>query len=305
MTRDDPYATLGVKSTATQAEIQAAFKRKARELHPDVNKSKDADEAFRKLVDAYDLLKDEEKRARYDAFGKQNGKSSSARSRNRRRSTGNPFADFGFDDIRVGADDIRSPFEDILRRERTRTRTGRAGGRSRVEREVKLGVPLEHAYTGTTLTMSVDLPGPGGKPEAHSLRIKIPQGAKDGDRLKLKDPEMTVVLHLECPTGVDVDGRDVKTTVDLSPWEAALGGDIEIASPKGPLRLKIPPGTSTGQKLRLRGQGIPQKPGKAGEPGDMYVKLRIVVPSALTDEERELWDRLASVSSFNPRSHEA
>ena len=313
--RDDPYATLGVKSTATQAEIQAAYKKKARELHPDVNKAPDADERFRKLVDAYELLKDEDKRARFDAFGRRGAGRASRASGSRgarpgagRRSrTGgaHPFADIGFEDIKVGSDDLRTPFEDILRRTRGRSGAPSNGagspGPRRPEREVTLKVPLEHAYSGTTLTMTVDLPGRFGKPESHALRLKIPVGAKDGDRLKIKDPEMTVVLDIEPPDGVEVDGRDVRTSIELTPWEAALGGEIDVPSPKGPLRLKVPPGTSTGQKLRLRGQGIPPKPGRDGEAGDMYVKVRIVVPSALTDEERELWERLRAVSSFQPR----
>lgn len=310
--RNDPYSVLGVKSTATQAEIQAAYKRKARELHPDVNQSSDAQERFRELVDAYELLRDEEKRSRFDAFGRapENGSARPTHKRRRRPpppgGSRNPFADLGFEDIRVGAEDLGSPFDDILRRERIRRRTSTTSGatksaKPKPEREVHLGIPLEHAYTGTTLDMSVDLPdGRGGK-ETHTLRLKIPMGAKNGDRLKLKDPEVTVVLRLDPPEGVEVDGRDVRTSIELTPWEAALGGDIDVPSPKGPLRLKVPSGTSTGQRLRLRGQGIPQKPGRDGDPGDLYVKVRIVVPAVLTDEEREAFEHLKSVSSFDPR----
>ncbi|MEO1232019.1 MAG: DnaJ C-terminal domain-containing protein [Myxococcota bacterium] len=298
----DPYATLGVKSTATQAEIQAAYRKKARELHPDVNEAPDAEDRFRDLVDAYDLLRDEEKRARYDAFGRA-GPSNGARAggRRRRRSSRNPFSDLGFEDIRVGDEDLRGPFEDLLRRERSRRRGG-TEVRAKKEREVHLGIPLAHAFTGTTLDMSVDIPDDDGEKRTHTLRLKIPQGAKNGDRLKLKDPDVTVVLRLEAPDGVEVDGRDVRTTVDLAPWEAALGGEVEFPSPKGPMRLKVPACTSTGQKLRLRGQGIPQKPGRDGEPGDLYVKVRIVVPSVLTEEEREAFEQLAKTSAFDPRA---
>jgi curved DNA-binding protein len=309
--RKDPYAILGVKSTATQAEIQAAYKRKARELHPDVNKAPDAQDRFRELVDAYELLKDEEKRARYDAFGHGEDRprtaAGSAQRRRRRPppSSRNPFADLGFEDIRVGQEDLRTSFEDIFRRERTRRRTSTTSASSRPkkerEREVHLAIPLEHAYTGTTLDMSVDVPDERGLKRTHTVRLKIPQGAKNGDRLKLKDPDVTVVLELQTAEGVEVDGRDVKTSAELTPWEAALGGEIEVNSPKGPLRLRVPAGTSTGQKLRLRGQGLPQKPGRDGEPGDLYVKVRIVVPPVLTDEEREAFEHLRQVSSFAPR----
>ena len=307
--QNDPYATLGVKSTATQAEIQAAYKRKARELHPDVNKAEDAQERFRELVDAYELLRDEEKRARYDTFGK--GGREAPRTNSRRRGgrpppSSDPFADLGFDDIRVGQDDLRSHFEDILRH-RTRRRTASKSSvssskrRPKKEREVHLTIPLEHAYSGTTLDMTVDIPDDDGIKQTHTFRLKIPQGAKNGDRLKLKDPEVTVVLRLETEEGVEVDGRDVHTTVALAPWEAALGAEIDVPCPQGSRRLRVPAGTSTGQKLRLRGQGIPLKPGREGDPGDLYVKVRVAVPPILTEQEREAFEHLKKVSDFNPR----
>lgn len=302
----DPYALLGVKRSATQAEIQAAYKRKARELHPDVNTASDAEDRFREVVNAYELLRDEEKRAQYDTFGTSEPPPRTTQRRRRRPpppGTGrNPFADLGFDDIRVGHDDLKG-FEEILRRERGRRRSDASSAprRAKKEREVHLGIPLEHAYTGTTLDMSVDIPDDDGTKTKHTLRLKIPQGAKNGDRLKLKDPEVTVVLRLEPPEDVEVDGRDVRTSIELTPWEAALGANIDVPSPKGPLRLRVPAGTSSGQKLRLRGQGIPQKPGRDGEPGDLYVRVKIVVPTVLTDEEREAFEHLQSVSTFDPR----
>lgn len=306
----DPYTTLGIKNTATQAEIQAAYKRKARELHPDVNKAPDAEERFREVVDAYELLRDEEKRARYDAFGRTGGRDSKQRRRRRTATTTsnsppkNPFSDLGFDDIRVGRDDLRNPFDEFLR-QRTRRRTTSdatpSKSRPQKEREVQLSIPLQHAYTGTTLDMSVDLPDHRGDTKSHSFRLKVPQGAKNGDRLKLKSPEITVVLKLEPNDGIEVEGRDVKTSVKLSPWEAALGAEISVPSPKGDLKLHIPPGASSGQNLRLRGQGIPQKPGRDGLPGDLYVRIEIVVPKMLTEEEREAFEHLKKVSSFDPR----
>ncbi|MBX2812263.1 MAG: DnaJ domain-containing protein [Myxococcales bacterium] len=301
----DPYTTLGVNSTATQAEIQAAYKRKARELHPDVNHAADAEERFRELVDAYELLRDEAKRARYDAFGKTGGSRSSKNNKKRRRAdTGStPFTDFGFDDIRVGRDDLRNPFDDFLR-QRTRRRTNSnppPKPRSKKVPEVHLTLPLEHAYTGTTIDMAVELPNARGLKQAHNFRLKVPKGAKNGDRLKLKDPEVTVILRLETPEGVDVEGRDVRTSVHINPWEAALGAEVDIPLPKGSLRIKIPAGTSSGQKLRLRGQGIPQKPGRDGEPGDLYVQIQIAVPTILTEEEREAFEHLRTISTFDPR----
>ena len=299
--QNDPYATLGVKTTATQAEIQAAYKRKARELHPDVNQADDAQERFRELVDAYELLRDEEKRAATMLLARPEGRflgripAVDDEPRNRADAIPSPTSDsktFGsvkmtcaiLSMIFCASGPAAGPRQPGL--SEAPAVEARRSGRSH------LSIPLEHAYSGTTLDMSVDIPDEAGIKKTHTFRLKIPQGAKNGDRLKLKDPEVTVVLRLETGAEIEVEGRDVRTSVEIAPWEAALGGEIDVPSPKGPLRLKIPVGTSSGQRLRLRGQGIPQKPGRDGEPGDFYVKVKIVVPPILTEEEREAFEHL-------------
>ena len=297
--QEDPYAILGVKNTATQAEIQAAYKRKARELHPDVNKAPGAEEQFRRLVDAYDILRDEEKRARYDNAARRPYTRPSSSSRPRRPQSRHKSG-LGFEDITTGRDDYRSPVEEFLRKERQRRRNNPS---NKKEREVHLSIPLEHAYEGTTLTMSVEIPDHKGAKQLHSLKLKVPQGAKNGDRLKLSNPDIVVVLKLEAPEGVEVDGRDVKIHLPISPWEAALGAEVSASTPKGPISLKIPAGTCSGQKLRLRGQGIPPKPGRDGTPGDLFVKIQIAVPSVLDEDERELFEKLREISRFDPRKN--
>ncbi len=313
----NPYAVLGVKNTATQAEIQAAYKKKARSLHPDVNKAPNAEDQFKELGEAYEILRDEQKRSRYDRYGDPNAKPpppgggfggqgfgggfpGGGRRPPRGGRPRSPFEDLGFEDIRVGADDLGGGlnFESIFRRQQRR----QAEQESPREREVHLTIPLAHAFTGTTLNMSVDLPTPSGGKETRTVRLKIPQGAKDADRLKLKDPAVTVVLKVETNDNFELDGRDVKMTLDVSPWEAALGGPIEVPFISGTLKLRIPEGTNTGQKLRLRGKGLPQKPGRDGDPGDLYVKIRIVVPNKLSDEERKLFEELSRTSTFKPRN---
>lgn len=293
------YGILGVKRTATPAEIQAAYKQKARELHPDVNKSPTAEDDFKRLAAAYAILRDEEKRARYDKYGLSGRpRPEPPPPRPRPQSTRHRPRDFGFGDIRyedikVDTDDLNSPFEFILRREKQRQK--------KKEREVQLNITLEHAFKGTTLNMVLDLPMEDGRTETSRVRLKIPQGAKPGDRLKLKDPDVVVVLSIEPHPRFTLDGRDVSTSLEISPWEAVLGGTVDLETPGGVVHVRIPEGTSSGAKLRLKGQGLPLKPGRDGDPGDMYVTVKVVVPKKLSARERELFEELKQVSDFNPR----
>jgi curved DNA-binding protein len=304
------YGILGVKSTSTQAEIQAAFKQKARELHPDVNKAPDAEENFKRLAAAYAILRDEEKRARYDKYGFSDGRPPPApggrpgpRSRapstsGRRRYTPRDFGfeDLRYEDIRADLGDLKNPFEFFMERERRKREQKKAK-----EREVSLSISMEHAFKGTTLNMLLDLPDERGAAETRRIRLKIPQGAKEGDRLKLKEPEVTVILKVEPHPRFQLNGRDLEGTLDLSPWEAALGSTVELETPGGAVKIKVPEGSSSGQRLRLRGQGLPLKPGREGEPGDLYVTLKISAPKQLSPRERELLEELQKISTFDPR----
>jgi curved DNA-binding protein len=167
------------------------------------------------------------------------------------------------------------------------------------EREVKLNIQLEQAYAGTTLNVTLEAPS---TKEQQRFKIKIPPGAKEGDRLKLKDPNVIVVLHIEPHPRFELEGRDITAPLEIAPWEAALGAEVETKTPGGVVKVRVPPGTSSGQKLRLRGQGLPVKPGKDGEPGDLYVKLKIVMPRTVSEREKELWKQLAEASTFDPRA---
>jgi curved DNA-binding protein len=276
------YAILGVSSSASQSEIQAAYRRRARELHPDVNTDPDAEDRFKQLVEAYAVLKDERRRARYDAFG---GRRSS------RRRTRRPGEHVRYEDVRVGTDDLRSSVDDFLDRNRSRRKERAA------TMEVRIG--LADAYTGTTIEVPIETGRGFGR--SAPVRVEIPPGAKTGDRLALPEHGILLRLKIEPEEGVVVDGRDVKMSTPITPWEAALGRVVGIRAPHRVLEVRIPRGTSSGRVLRVRGQGLPQKPGRAGAPGDLYVEVRIEVPGELSPDERRLFERLAEVSRFDPR----
>ncbi len=272
------YSILGVSRSATRDEIQAAYRRRARELHPDVNTDPEAETRFKELVEAYQVLRDDTQRARYD-----DGQRRVDRSRRRGR------RGIRFEDIRVGTDDLRSSIDDILEQAKRRRGSSSTG-------QIRVRIDLAEAYSGTV----VEVPRAGR--DGATLSLTIPPGAKSGDRLTLRERQVTVILDVETPVGITLDGRNVTMTVDVMPWEAALGRTVEFAAPHRTLRVKIPEGSSSGRTLRIRGQGLPQKPGRAGAPGDLFVRLSVALPEELSTEERELYERLEALRSRNPQT---
>lgn len=286
----DLYEVLGVERGASAEALKAAYRKKARELHPDVNSAPNAEDDFKEVQAAYAILKDDKQRAHYDRFGF--GKGPSGPPPPRPGPGAYQRSDFNVDGIRfddINLDDaLRNPFEFFMRRQRQRPPPRR-------KREVELQITLDQAFNGGKLNMLIDLPDPSGRMVNHRIRLKIPTGAKEGDRLALKDPPCVVVLKLRPHPDFELKDRDLYGTVSITPARAALGGEAEAPTPGGSVKLKIPPGTSSGQKLRLRGRGLPQKPGRGGEPGDLYMTVRISLPKQLSDRQRELYEELAGL----------
>ncbi len=310
---DDLYQALGVPRTASAAEIQRAYRQLARQYHPDVNSDPEAEERFKAIGEAYEVLSDPDKRRRYDAYGPdfrrvQEGAGPPPRGRRARagaRSGGAAGDSGGRPDEEVwfstGGGDV--DLEDLL--------GGMFGGRRGwgsipgADQEAQLEMSIEDAYRGGR--RQVTLAGPGG---ARTYDVTIPVGVVDGQRIRLAGQggqgsdgaaagDLYLVVRIAPDRRYRVHGRDVTTTLPVTAWEAALGASVTVPTPSGDKKLTVPPGTSSGRRLRLRGQGIPNPRGK---PGDLYAEVRVMVPPTLTAEERRLFEELAAASTFNPRS---
>ncbi len=329
----DYYESLGVSRNASQDEIQRAYRQLARKYHPDVNKSKEAEAKFKEASEAYEVLKDPEKRKRYDALGA-NWKSGQAFTpppgyENFRFEFGGSgaggkgfhFSPDGFSDFfeavfgngRFGATGSRPNFG--AAGSGARSRGGRFGfdprspgstGGQNLEAEIT--VSLHDAYHGATRQLSLQDPATG---QTKTLEVKIPAGIVSGSKIRLKGQgttdetagsggDLILRVHIGHHPRFEVHGRNLHVTVPITPWEAALGAKVPVPTLAGDVTLTVPPGASSGQKLRLRGKGLPHRD-HPDRHGDLLVHLKMVVPKDLSDEERELFERLAEKSGFNPR----
>ncbi len=300
----DYYKTLGLARGASEGDIKKAYRRLARKYHPDVSKEKDAEERFKEIAEAYETLKDPQKRAAYDGLGAyRSGEQFRPPPDWFDRFHVNGAADLGgidlsdlFASFGLGGMGGRRGFQGFGS---ARRRGGATRGQD-VEARVQLG--LEEAARGTEVTLQV-----GGQ----QVRARIPRGTTDGQRLRLRgkgaagtgggptgDLYLTVMLRPHAR--FRADGHDLRIEVPLAPWEAALGTAIEIPTLDSRVTLKIPPGSRSGQRLRLAGMGLP-KP--AGGAGDLYAVLSIALPETLSTRERELYEQLRDASRVDPRAH--
>jgi curved DNA-binding protein len=314
-TTGDYYQVLGVGRSANQDEIQRAYRKLARKYHPDINKDPGAEETFKQINEAYEVLSDPKKRTRYDRFGEawrqvpDGYDGPMPGSGPFPGSGGSPFGgrrvyvDTDRSD-RSGMDDIN--IDDLLGG-LFGGRGGGFGGRVSApgsDTEAEIELPVEDAYRGGRRSITLQTSsGP------RSYEVNIPAGVTDGQRIRLAGQgaaglgggprgDLYLVVRLAPHSHYRVHGRDITVDVPVTPWEAALGARVPVDTPGGRLEVKVPAGSSSGRRLRLRGRGMPKPRGGAG---DLYVELKIMVPDRLTDAERELWQRLAAASSFDPR----
>jgi curved DNA-binding protein len=317
----DFYQALGVSRTASQDEIQRAYRKLARTYHPDINKDPEAEERFKEISEAYDVLSDPESRRRYDAFGPEFRQvppdvdpEDWARARagaGRAGAGAGAGAGWGRSGAEwVGAEgiDIEDLFGDLFGG-RVRGRAGRGRGPiAGADQEAEIEVTVEEAYRGGRRSMTIS--GLGGP---RTIEVNIPPGVTDGQRIRLAGQggrgrdgapagDLYLIVRLAPHPRYKVDGRDLSVELRLAPWEAALGTSVSLDTPGGEAKVTVPPGSSSGRRLRLRGRGLPNP---RGRPGDLYAEIRIMVPTELSREERRLFEELAAVSTFDPRGSDS
>lgn len=300
----DYYQILGVARDADADAIKAAYRKMARKYHPDVSKEKDAEDRFKEVQEAYEVLKDPENRRAYDQLG-----SNWRAGQEFRPPPGWQNFGHGFDE--GGAGGFSDFFEELFAQQRR----GGGGFRRRGEdSEAELAVRLEDVAQGAQREISLQVPvtGPDGRVrrENKKLSVKIPVGIAQGQRLRIAGqgqpgvgggPNGDLYLRIVYAPHPQfrAEGQDLYHDLAISPWEAVLGASVPVPTLDGSLRAKVPAGSSSGQRLRLRGKGLPGAQGKTA--GDLYAVLQIVVPKELSAEERTLWEQLAAQSSFQPR----
>ena len=303
----DYYAALDVPRGASADEIKKAYRRLAQKYHPDVSKEPGAETKFKEVAEAYQTLKDPEKRAAYDALGSRpQGEEFRPPPDWTRQHGGNGAEQFSFEDI---------DFADLFSRFGARGAQGSRGGMPGQDFEVPVEISIEDAFRGTTLSLSLSMPEYDANGQLrrvpHTVKARIAAGAIDGQRLRLpgkggkgfqggRDGDLYLDISLKPHRLYRATGHDLYFDLPLSPSEAALGAALEIPTLAGPVSLKVPAGTSSGRKLRLSGRGLPKPRGGAG---DLFAVAQIVVPETLSDRERESYQRLAESSSFQPRRH--
>jgi len=314
----DYYAVLGVTRDTPQDQVQKAYRKLARKYHPDVNKSSDAETKFKEINEAYQVLSDPEKRTKYDQFG-------SAWKQAQSRGGTPPgfedvFSQFDFGSgggfrpggggFSGGGEGFSSFFEALF--------GGMGGGQgqpfqgqrrgphqaSGAHHEARIRLTLEEAASGGQREITTSHPGAG---KSKTLRVTLPAGLTAGQKIRLAGQggagaggagDLFLIIDIAPHPKLNLEGLDLHASVPITPWEAALGAEAEVPTLNGAVRVRIPAGTSSGLKIRLRGKGYP---GKGGSHGDLFAEFKIVVPKELTDKEQELFEQLAETSEFEPR----
>jgi curved DNA-binding protein len=303
----DYYAILGVDRNAGADDIKKAYRKLARKYHPDVSKEPNAEEKFKEMSEAYETLKDPEKRAAYDQLG--------------RYTPGQDFQpppDWGqqFAGARTAFDDI--DFADLFAGLAARHGAGGRGGRaftSGRDFEATVHLTFDQAFHGTEIELDLSVLEFDDKGTARRvprrIKVRIPKGVTNGQQLRIpgkggkgvdggRDGDLYLDIVVEPHPLYRVDGQDLYLDLPLAPWEAVLGTTVRLPTPAGAVSLKVPAGTRAGQQLRLSGRGLSRDGATAG---NLYAIVQIVVPSVVDERERALYRQLAEISNFNPRAH--
>jgi len=309
----DYYQLLGVGRDATEDDIKKSYRKLARKFHPDVSKEKNAEERFKEVSEAYEVLRDKEKRAAYDRLGTHRPGEDFRPPPDWAEQFTRGYGGAGFGTSAEGTD-FADLFGDLFgagRRARGRGGFAMAGQ----DYEALVHITLEDAARGTEVSLNLNVPeyDAEGMPRRapKTITVRIPKGATDGQKLRVPGKggpgvnggptgALFIDIKLRPHSLFQPSGHDLSLEVPVTPWEATLGTSIEVPTLDGKVRLKIAAGATAGQKLRLAGKGLP-KPG--GGHGDLFAVLQIVTASTVSDRERALYEELGRISSFNPRSH--
>jgi curved DNA-binding protein len=318
----DYYKILGLERAATAEQVKTAYRRQARKYHPDVSKEKNAEERFKEVQEAYEVLKDPEKRAAYDQLGSEwkSGQQfrpppdwgsgfefSGAPERGGRRQRTRRAGAAGASEH--ASEDFSDFFSSLFGGE---TPFATAGARAARDHHARVDITLEEAFHGTTRTLELRRPQvrEDGSIElaTHTVRVTIPAGVAEGQLIRLAGQggagpdggaagDLYLEAHILPHKLFQLDGRDVTLTFPVAPWEAALGAGVTVPTLGGSVEMQIPAGSQSGQKLRLRGRGLPGSP-----PGDQYVQLKVVLPSANSPEAKALYEQMRAKLNFNARA---
>jgi len=323
----DYYKVLGVERTASADAIRKAYRRLAHKYHPDVSKEANAEARFKEMQEAYEVLKDPEKRAAYDQLGSQwkageqfrpppdwgsgfefsgDGRARAGRSRGRGAGPRGFGAGEGGG---LGEQDFSEFFSSLFGGGSPFAAEGRRPGR---DHHARIEIDLEEAFRGTTRMLELKRPElkPDGTLELrnHTVRVTIPPGVTAGQLIRLAgqgEPasgrgsagDLYLETHIRPHRLFQLDGRDVTLTLPVAPWEAALGASVTVPTLGGPVEVQIPPGSQSGQKLRLRGRGLPGKPA-----GDQFAQLKLVLPPGTSPEAKALYEEMRRKLNFDPRA---
>ena len=300
----DYYEILGVSRNASEKEMKAAFRKLARKYHPDANKgNKDAEDKFKEINEAYEVLGDAEKRRRYDTLG----------TGFRGGSDFTPPPGFDFDFTKGFTHTKEAPFSDFFEmlfgeafRERgssfedafTQTYSRSTGKRRGLDHSINIELTVEEAYKGTTRKIDISLPGQNSK----RLEVKIPPNVRENSKIRMtaqgspgknggQHGDLFLVVKLKPHPFYKIENDDITSDISISPSEAVLGTEIEVPTLDGPVKMVIPPGTQNDKVLRLRGKGMPHQ--KNSGRGDHFVKVKINIPVLISEEERKLYQELS------------
>jgi curved DNA-binding protein len=304
----DYYKIMGVARDASQDDIKRAYRRLARKYHPDVSKEPDAEERFKQVGEAYEVLSDPEKRAAYDSLGQdwQSGQ----------QFRPPPGWDGGFGGQpgagrATGARDFSDFFESLFGGGGFHASRGGSFHSRGEDYQTTITLSLDEAYRGVTkaLSLSTEKIDAAGRPQqrARTLNVRVPAGVTDGQRIRLPAQggaglgggargDLYAVVRLAPHDYFRPDGRDIHLDLPVTPWEAALGATVTVPTLGGAVELKVPKGSQSGQKLRLKGRGLPGNPA-----GDQFVVLQVVVPPATSPEAEALYRQMEEAMPMNPR----